>query len=1436
MAAEVATEGKIMHLLHWLQNFRALCQQPRGHRESRSHRVAPVIPAERLEERALLSANVLFVSGELNVSLEGSDAVRIGPFGSNVLVEVGNDGGQFRPSASIGSVPAASVQKIVIDGGDQENTVDLGRVLKANFPNLTSIEVRGRNGEDTIIGSADIASQLIGGDGTDSIIGGTASDTIDGGDGADSINGGAGDDSILGGDGSDLISGDDGNDSIDAGNGQDTVSGGVGDDNVYGGNGEDSILGDAGNDSLNGDGGTDTVDGGAGNDSILGGEFGDSLLGGDGNDTIDGQGGNDRIDGQIGEDNVRGGLGSDSISGSLGNDVLSGEAGNDTISGGDGNDTIFGGGGLDSLLGNTGDDVIRGQSGNDTLDGGGGADVVDGGEGNDLIQSVIITSVTTLPVISIDDGNVGEGAAAAPFNVATSFPLSGVSASSAITANDFNGDGFVDTAMASNNGTVRLMMNDGTGQFAPGPTLNVGGLPLGITSGDFDGDGKIDIAASNAGDSTISVLRNIGNAGNVAFATAVTLNLPNFSFPRDIIAEDVNNDGRLDLITANQVGNNVSVFLGNVAGGFGTRREYAAGNGATGLVAADLNGDGQKDLAVTDQNSDQVTTLINNGGSFATSTRFNVGQRPVTIAAFDMDNDGDQDLAVGCSGNDEITILQNNGSASFTIPTRLTTTGTIGDFNIIAFDVDGDTNIDLAVGNRNVTNEVNVFLNVGSGTFLGRQDISLPAPGDIGGPLAARDVNGDGSLDILVGGFVDNRLHVLINPNPPFNVQTATLTISLSQPSTLPVTVNYATTDGSATAVTTDYVRNSGTLTFAPGQTSQTITVRSRRDALIEPTENFFVNLSSPTNATIGDGQSQIVVVDGNGGVPGPTLSISDVSTVEGNGTLNVVAVTVTLSSPSTQSITVDYATLNQTAISGSDYIPVTGQLTFAPGILTQTILVTIVGDSSPEADEVFNVNLSNPVNVVTTDSRSAITITNDDPANSGTATLLGGAGNDTMVGSNLDEVFNGGAGNDLISAGGGNDLLVGGAGNDTLNGQDGNDTLNGQAGNDLLDGGLGNDTLLWQGATQGRDTAIGGTGFDVVTVNGNGTANAFVISSNLGRLQIGEGTGYLVADNDMRNVVVNGGNGKDSFSFTGNLLSIPGTRLDLNGDGGDDTFNGSGVNLGLLRTAMNGGTGNDTIIGTNSNDTMFGGDGDDSLVGGNGNDILDSGIGDDILKGQFGNDSLTGGEGNDLISGDEGNDSLVGGVGADTLNGGDDDDTLRGNDGDDVLNGMAGSDSLEGSFGRDAIVGGDGDDTLDGGHDDDTLSGQVGNDVIRGSHGNDWIDGGDGNDSINGGDGNDTIDGGLGNDLINGADGDDSINGNDGLDIIVGGDGNDVLLGGADADIILGDDGQDTINGQLGPDTVAGGQGADVISDPVSQINERFTLSAAIQQALQGM
>ena len=99
----------------------------------------------------------------------------------------------------------------------------------------------------------------------------------------------------------------------------------------------------------------------------------------------------------------------------------------------------------------------------------------------------------------------------------------------------------------------------------------------------------------------------------------------------------------------------------------------------------------------------------------------------------------------------------------------------------------------------------------------------------------------------------------------------ATFTVTLSNASTQPITVDYATEDNSATSGS-DYIPQSGTLTFAPGTTTQTITVPIVIDTVSEPTENFYVNLSNPTNATIADSQGTGTIQDATG----LTLAIRD--------------------------------------------------------------------------------------------------------------------------------------------------------------------------------------------------------------------------------------------------------------------------------------------------------------------------------------------------------------------------------------------------------------------------------------------------------------------------------------------------------------------------------------------------------------------------------
>lgn len=204
----------------------------------------------------------------------------------------------------------------------------------------------------------------------------------------------------------------------------------------------------------------------------------------------------------------------------------------------------------------------------------------------------------------------------------------------------------------------------------------------------------------------------------------------------------------------------------------------------------------------------------------------------------------------------------------------------------------------------------------------------------------------------------------------------ATFTVSLSAASAQIVTLDFATADGTANAPA-DYQTNNGTLTFNPGDLTKTITVLVNGDTLDEPAETFFVNLSNVSNAVILENQAQGTITDND---PAPSLSINDVSTVEGDSGTTNATFTVSLSAVSGRTVTVNYATADNTATAGSDYQPASGTLSFNPGETSKTISVTINGDTAFEPNESFLVNLSGATNTSISDSQGVGTITNDDP------------------------------------------------------------------------------------------------------------------------------------------------------------------------------------------------------------------------------------------------------------------------------------------------------------------------------------------------------------------------------------------------------------------------------------------------------------------------
>ena len=589
---------------------------------------------------------------------------------------------------------------------------------------------------------------------------------------------------------------------------------------------------------------------------------------------------------------------------------------------------------------------------------------------------------------------------------------------------------------------------------------------------------------------------------------------------------------------------------------------------------------------------------------------------------------------------------------------------------------------------------------------------------------------------------------------------------------------------------------------------------------------------------------------------------------------------------------------------------------------------------------------------------------------------ILGTDGNDTLIGTSENDVIIGGSGIDTLSGGAGDDRFIvegtdssydkfdGGAGNDRIEGGDGDDTIrihnfapedsveviDGGGGNNIItggtasydtldfsattllniasiDGGSYNDTII---GSAGNDVIIGGSGID--TLSGGAGDDRFIVE--------GTDSSYDKFDGGAGNDRIEGGDGDDTIRIH-NFAPEDSVEV-IDGGGGNNIITGGTASYDTLDfsattllniASIDGGSYNDTIIGSAGNDVIIGGSGIDTLSGGAGDDRFivegtdssydkfDGGAGNDRIEGGDGDDTIRihnfapedsvevidGGGGNNIITGgtasydtldfsattllniasiDGGsyNDTIIGSAGNDVIIGGSGIDTLSGGAGDDrfIVEGTDSSyDKFNGGAGNDRIEGGDGDDTIrihnfapedsvevidggggnniitggtasydtldfsattllniasiDGGSYNDTIIGSAGNDVIIGGSGIDTLSGGAGDDRfiVEGTDSSyDKFDGGAGNDRIEGGDGDDTIRihnfaPEDSVEVIDGGGGNNIITGGTasydtldfSATTLLniasidGGSYNDTIIGSAGNDVIIGGSGIDTLS-----------------------
>ena len=198
-------------------------------------------------------------------------------------------------------------------------------------------------------------------------------------------------------------------------------------------------------------------------------------------------------------------------------------------------------------------------------------------------------------------------------------------------------------------------------------------------------------------------------------------------------------------------------------------------------------------------------------------------------------------------------------------------------------------------------------------------------------------------------------------------------TVSLSPASSAPVSVAYTTGNGSAQSGV-DYTPVSGTLTFAAGQTSATVTADVIGDRTGEPNETFMLNLGQSQGAVVADGQGTATIVDDE-----PRVTITDLSKSEGHSGTTPFAFTVRLSAASGGVVTVNYATAAGSARSPEDFDAKSGSLTFLAGEIAKTVTVSVKADRTREWDEVFYVNLSGAAGAFVSDTQGTAVVRNDD-------------------------------------------------------------------------------------------------------------------------------------------------------------------------------------------------------------------------------------------------------------------------------------------------------------------------------------------------------------------------------------------------------------------------------------------------------------------------
>ncbi len=890
------------------------------------------------------------------------------------------------------------------------------------------------NGNDKIKGTSK-ADRLDGLNGNDSITGLTGNDTLIGSGGNDSLNGGKGADSMVGGTGNDKYTVDNIGDTITEDltevGGVDTVTSsitfslanivgvenliltGAGKLNGTGNDLNNQITGNKGNNILTGGAGLDTLTGGNGNDSLDGGEGADKLMGGAGADTYLVDNAEDTIT------ELKNGGAKDTVQASV-SFTLTGNIEVLTLTG---SSNIDGTGNIskNTLNGNTGNNILMGGGGNDTLNGNAGDDTLNGGDGKDVLNGGDGIDTASFSG-NISDYKLTERANGAIY-------VKDISSRAITELHDIENVSFADTSLDISNGLPQDLSlsvtdfadNEGNGSSQSATfTLTLSDTPntaLSVAYTTVDGDalaGQDYVASAGtvsfaAGETTktisVPIIGDTQFENDEQFFLQLTppsnVTLDN-SFPTATL---VNDDSEVAIPPTFSIDASSSISEGNdgVSNAEVTVYLSAASDQDVTVNYATVNGTATDD---SDYTPTLGTLTFAAGETSKTISVPVIGDTtPESDENFYISLTSPANAVLGVDSYATVTIANDDAelpSVSITTSNYLSE-GDSGSNNAdvwvtLSSASNQDITVDYATANGSASDSSDYISTVGTLTFAAGENskmISVPVLSDTAPESDENFYISLTSPTNAVLGLDSYATVTIANDDaelPSVTISTtnyvaegdsgssnADVTVYLSAPSSQDITVDYATANGSAMD-DSDYTPTTGTLTFAAGETSQTISVPVSGDATVEGDENFYISLTTPTHAVLGlDSYANVTI--SNDDVAPPNIAITTLNSVlEGNSGSSNADLMVTLSAPSSQDITVDYATTNGSAMDDSDYSPAMGTLTFAAGETSQTISIPVLGDTSPESDENFYVALTAPTNALLgVDNTASVTIANDD-------------------------------------------------------------------------------------------------------------------------------------------------------------------------------------------------------------------------------------------------------------------------------------------------------------------------------------------------------------------------------------------------------------------------------------------------------------------------